>query len=111
MNAIYFRGGRTGDLIRLLDKNVGWQKELYGKTLAGSSAGADTIAKYYYNLDSLAVEEGLGMLPVKVLVHYQSGYNAPNVDWDRAYGELQIYKEDLPILALREGEFRIMEKE
>ena len=47
----------------------------------------------------------MGLLPIKVLVHYRSNYNAPNINWDKAYAELKAYGEDLPILTLAEGEF------
>lgn len=106
-HAVYIRGGETDTLIGLLNKNTGWQKELDGKTLAGSSAGADAIARYYYDLDDLELKAGMGLLPVKVLVHYRSDYNAPNVSWDKAYSELKDYKENLPILALKEGQFEV----
>lgn len=109
-NTIYIRGGKTDKLFKLLNQCEGWEKELIGKTLTGSSAGAMAIAKYDYNLDNLKLENGLGLVPVKVLVHYRSNYNAPNVDWDKAYSELKNYKEDLPILALAEGEFEIINK-
>ncbi len=107
-DAIYLRGGdNESDLIDLLKKNQDWQKELDGKTLAGSSAGADAMSKYFYDLDNLKLNEGLGILPIKVLVHYQSDYNSPNIDWEKAYEELKNYKEDLPIVTLREGEFKV----
>jgi len=109
-NAIYFRGGRTTPLMELLNKNKGWDKELDGKTLAGTSAGANMMAKYYYGLDSLRLREGLGLLLVKVIVHWRSDYNATNIDWDKAYSELKNYKEDLPIITLDEGQFEVITK-
>ena len=110
-NAIYIRGGISeAQLIAFADQSGDWVKELDGKTLAGSSAGADVIAKYYYSLDDLKLGEGLGLVPVKVIPHWRSDYNAPNVDWDKALAELKNYKEDLPVLMLREGEFRVITK-
>jgi peptidase E len=109
-DAIYIRGGRTDKLFKLLKKCDGWEKELNGKTLAGSSAGAMAIAKYDYQLDDLKIEEGFGLVPVKVLVHYRSNYNAPNIDWNKALKELKDYKEDLPILKLAEGQFEVINK-
>ncbi len=107
-NAIYIRGGASEKiLIELQGQSEGWQKELDGKTLAGSSAGAHAIARYYYDLDDLRVREGLGLLEVKVLVHYRSNYNAPNIDWNKAYGELSNHEEQLPLFALKEGEFTV----
>lgn len=109
VNVMYIRGGTTAALLEKLAQSGDWIKELDGKTIAGSSAGAMVIAKYNYNLDTLELSEGLGLVPVKVLVHYRSNYNAPNIDWDKAKAELKAYKEDLPILALREGEFKVYE--
>ncbi len=110
-NLIYIRGGTsTHALIALLKQSGEWQKELIGKTVAGSSAGAEAMATHYYNIDDLKLDSGLGLVPVKVIVHWRSDYNAPNVDWDKAYSELQNYKESLPILTLAEGQFEVYEK-
>lgn len=108
-DVMYIRGGTTATLLEKLAQCGDWNKELDGKTIAGSSAGAMAIAKYDYNLDTLKLSEGLGLVPVKVLVHYRSNYNAPNIDWDKAETELKAYKEDLPVLCLREGEFKVYE--
>src|SRR3989344_4720811 len=109
-NVIYLRGGRTEKLLKLLGQCGDWEKELSGKTIAGSSAGAHALSKYNFNLDKLKLDEGIGLVPVKVLVHYQSNYNAPNIDWNEALEELKNYKENLPTYTLREGEYVILEK-
>jgi len=107
-NAITIRAGSDESLADILGGNTEWEKELSGKTVAGSSAGANIISAYYYHLDVPRVSEGLGILPIKVMCHYKSDYNAPNVDWAGAYDELKKYGEDLQIIALREGEFQIL---
>ena len=104
---LYLKGGTTEQLVRALARSDRWRRGLNGKTIAGSSAGANAIAKYYYSLDGLALRNGLGLLPVKVLVHYRSDYNAPNVNWDKALNELKNYKEDLSVLTLAEGQFDV----
>ena len=71
-NAIYIRGGDTRVLMSVLAGVGDWVSKLKGKTLAGSSAGADLIAKYFYDLDYLEFGEGLGLLPIKTIVHYGS---------------------------------------
>lgn len=108
-DAVYIRGGSAEEyIVDLFRKNPDWIKELEGKTLAGSSAGADMMSKYYYDLDNLKFNKGLGLLPLKVLVHWKSDYNAPNIDWDKSYEELKAYGgEDLPIITLREGEYKV----
>ncbi|MBI3888826.1 Type 1 glutamine amidotransferase-like domain-containing protein [Candidatus Nomurabacteria bacterium] len=107
-DAIYFRGGETKLLLERLLKHKGWEKLLEGKNIAGSSAGAYMLSKYYYDIESLCIKEGLGLTDTKVIVHFQS----PNykVEWKKALTELKKYKEDLPIFALAEGEFKIIEK-
>lgn len=106
-DVIYIRGGSNDALREALNKQQGWVEALEGKTLAGSSAGANMLSKYYWSPDSLKCGDGLGVLPVKVIVHYGSDYNAPNVDWDKAEVELKVYREDLPILKLAEGQFEV----
>ena len=109
-DTIYIRGGSAEEyVVDLFRKNILWLGELDGKTLVGSSAGADLMSKSYYDLDALKLREGLGLLPYKVLVHWKSDYNAPNIDWDKAYEELKNYKDDLPIITLREGEYKVFE--
>ena len=79
--------------IRLADpekfiEQVKWANAIYfrgGKT------------RYYYGLDSLKLCEGLGLLPIKVIVHWRSGYNAPNI-------------EDLPIITMAEGQIEVITK-
>ncbi|MFA5022713.1 MAG: Type 1 glutamine amidotransferase-like domain-containing protein [Candidatus Paceibacterota bacterium] len=106
-DAIYIRGGASeAVLLELQKQSEGWEKELPGKTLAGSSAGAHAISKYYYGLDDLKIGEGLGLLSLKIIVHYGSDYNAPNIDWNKAEIELKQYKEDLPLIKLAEGQFK-----
>lgn len=106
-DVLFITGGAESKLRALLEKSPGWEKELNGKTIMGSSAGADLISKYYYNVDTLQIEEGFGLLPLKALVHYRSGYNAPNIDWDAVETELEKYKENLPVIKLAEGQFQV----
>lgn len=109
-NVIYFRGGITENLLEELNKQTGWEKLIQGKTVAGTSAGANILGKYYSALDTPSVKKGLGLLPVKVIVHYKSDYNAPNIDWDESYQLLQSTGEELPILALGEGQFEVIKR-
>ena len=107
MDAVYFRGGDERLLIDMMAGIPGWRESLAGKTVAGGSAGAILFCKYYFDLDAgSGIKEATGILPIKLLVHYQSDYNAPNIDWDAALAELTAYGEpDMEVLAIREGEF------
>ena len=107
-DVIFIRGGENEPLFKELRKHKGWEKELKNKTLAGTSAGANAISKYYYGLgEGGVVGEGLGLLPLKVIVHYRSDYNAPNIDWDKVDTVMEEYEENLDTVKLREGEFQV----
>ncbi len=107
-DVIFLRGGHTVALMEALNKNSDWMKYLDGKTVAGTSAGMDAISKYAYDIDTLELADGLGLLQVKSIPHWRSDYNSPNVDWDNALKLLKEYKEDLPIYTLGEGEFVVI---
>jgi peptidase E len=110
-DVIFLRGGYTQVLFKLLNKDTSWIKELDGKVLAGTSAGAEVIAKYYHVLSTNRIGDGLGLLSIKVVPHWNSDYSdetVKNINWDKTLKELKEYKEDLPIYALKEGEFIII---
>ena len=103
---LYFVGGDTARLIRGLERNPGWKKALESKTVMGSSAGADLLSTYNYDLEYFKCSSGSGLVPVKTIVHYESDNYTPPIGWRNAYKEIKKYKEDLPIWALHEGEYK-----
>lgn len=59
--------------------------------------------------------DGLGILPMKFLAHYESSYGSDDargpVDWRRGYEELKEYGDTtLRVHALKEGEFVVIEQ-
>jgi peptidase E len=107
-DVIFLRGGETELLMSTLKKSGNWIGELEGKTLAGTSAGGDVMAKYSYNLDTKELTGGFGLLPVKFIPHWRSDYNSPHIDWNEALESLKKYNEDLPVYTLKEGEFVVL---
>jgi peptidase E len=110
---IYLRGGHTQLLMELLSKNLDWTKELNGKVLAGTSAGGDVIAKYYTVLKTKRIGEGLSLLPIKFIPHWDSDYSdeeASNINWKEELNKIKHYKEDLPIYTLKEGQFKVFDQ-
>lgn len=83
-----------------------------GKVVASSSAGSDALSKYYWTCDWRQNLDGFNILPIKFLPHFKSAFGATDprgpIDWDTAYQELRAYKEDLPIYALEEGQYVII---
>jgi len=111
-DVIYLKGGYTSPLMELLSKDMNWIKELDGKVLAGTSAGADAIAKYYSVLKTNRIGDGLGLLSIKFIPHWMNDYSdeVRDIDWDGELKKIKDYKEDLPIYTLQEGEFKVFNK-
>lgn len=115
-DVIYLKGGSTQKLKEAFTQgqNVDvetWRKLLEGKTLGGTSAGVNVMSEYYYALSHGVIEQGLGLLHIKVLVHYQSDYPGPGFDWGKARQKLKSAAGDaLPIFALREGEIKVIKR-
>ncbi|MDP3964487.1 MAG: Type 1 glutamine amidotransferase-like domain-containing protein [bacterium] len=94
-DAVYLMGGDTTKLLMALRSVPKVTELLQGKTVAGSSAGAYALAKYYWSNDDASLGKGLGMLPMKIFAHFTP-------DKKIEYEKLAQYKENLPILALPE---------
>jgi len=84
------------------------------KVIITNSAGSNAMVKYFWTCDWRKCMDGLGILPIKFIPHYQSSFGSDDprgpINWEQAYKELKGYKEDLPIYALKEGEFVVFEK-
>lgn len=107
-NVVYFRGGMTSLLIESLRQMKGWERLLERKTIVGNSAGANALCTSSYGLHKLVVQEGIGLLPLKVLCHFRSDYNAPNVDWEVALDQLKKSQPKLPTRTLTEDQFEVI---
>jgi peptidase E len=107
-DAIFLRGGNTEKLLEFLRQDLSWIDFLEGKTLAGTSAGAEAIAKYDYDIEKLDIRRGLNLVPLKVIVHFKS--ESYKVDWEKAAEQLEDFGEKLPVHKLEEGEFVVVEQ-
>jgi len=86
-----------------------------GKTVASSSAGSNVLVEYFWTCDWRACRKGFGLLPIKFISHYKSDFGRDDprgpIDWRKAHQELEKYGDsDLPIHALKEGEYVIIER-
>ena len=105
-NTMYFRGGTTNLLTSAMREFPEWHTMLDGKVIVGSSAGANMLSRYYNGLDEPGVRDGLGILPLKVMVHYRSNY-VPGFDWEKAEQDMLNTAPELPLIRLRESEFHL----
>jgi peptidase E len=106
-SAIFIRGGSTPKLLEILKKYPEFKENLDGKTVAGSSAGAYAIGRYspFHDDESGGeVREGLGLLPLRVVCHFESPDLPPN---PRALSSLKNLAQDLELLLLRDFEWRV----
>lgn len=101
---IYFGGGLTKnmiDFLKAIPLDILMQ-HLANKVIVGCSAGANALAKYYFASHLQKVEEGLGILPIKVFCHYTEE-KEPQLE------ELENYGEHLTSFALPEDYFVIIQ--
>lgn len=76
-DAIYLHGGKTAKLMDALTKFSNIAQLLSRPVIAGDSAGANVLAQFFYSKNSTTVGKGLGILPFKLVVHYEDGTPNP----------------------------------
>ena len=92
-DVIYIIGGEETLCLKRMIKLKNLKNLLKGKVVAGSSAGAYVLSRYYYTRLRSRVENGLGILPVKTIAHYDKVKSAVNLKRLRNTGDnLKIYK-------------------
>lgn len=111
---IYFHGG-DDHLMQYWMKQFNVDKLFQDKVVATNSASSNMLVNSFWTCDWRQAMDGLGILPIKFISHYQSdfGHDDPRgpIDWQKAYEELAAYSDtNLPIHALKEGEFVVFER-
>lgn len=99
-DVIFFSGGRTAKLMEALKKYIGLDEVFEGKTIGGDSAGANFLARYFYSKNSQKIGEGLGILTVKILVHYIEGTPNPLADVEPDLETIFLHEYETKILKL-----------
>jgi hypothetical protein len=111
---IYFHGG-DDYLLQYWMKQFDLPDLFADKVVATNSASSDMLTAHYWTCDWRQCADGLAILPIKFIPHYQSGFGSTDprgsIDWQLAYDELVKYGDtSLPIHALEEGEFITIEQ-
>jgi peptidase E len=109
-DVVYFRGGDTPMLQKKLEEISDLKNLLESKIVIGSSAGSLVFAKYYYDQDYDQVFDGLNFLSVKMITHYKSIGEYAAMSGENKLRILEAHKEELPVHAIREDEFIIIDK-
>lgn len=92
-DVMYMRGGETNWLKEKLLKTPNLTELFKNKVIAGSSAGAYVLSKYYWGNDTNKLGDGLGIINFKTYCHYQPKDSG-------ILNKLTAYKEKLPLLVL-----------
>lgn len=113
-DAIYIHGG-DDHLVQYWLRQFDIPKIWEDKVVATNSASSNALSKHFWTCDWRKCMDGLGILPIKFLPHYQSAYGAGDprgpIDWEKAYNKLKEWGDkSLPIHALKEGEFVVIER-
>jgi peptidase E len=109
-DVVFIRGGSTLMLKNQLDKIANFSELIRNKVVAGSSAGAIVFAKYYYSNGRDQISHGLDILHVKIITHYLSTGEYAATSGPDKLKMLEDYKEKLPVYAIPETEFIVVEK-
>ena len=113
-DVIYFHGG-DDHLLQYWMKQFDLADVFKDKVVATNSASSDMLATHHWTCDWRSCADGLAVLPIKFIPHYQSDFGDDDprgpIDWQKAYDELRAFgSTDLPIHALKEGEYIVVEK-
>lgn len=101
-DVVYIHGGDTNVLKEKLRPLTDFAELIAGKTVAGSSAGAYVLSRYYYSNSKRVICEGFGMLPLKVFAHWSE-------EKQEERGLLEEFGEELPVYLLPVTEFVVIE--
>jgi peptidase E len=97
-DVVYFSGGVSLKLRENLKNYPDMKELLKGKIVAGESAGANVLCKYFYSPKAGEVFEGLSILPIKICPHFINDFQE----------KLDKFGPELEVLQLREYEFKVI---
>lgn len=102
-DVFYIYGGKFDGLKDTIGKINDFKAKIKGKLVIGSSAGSFLLCKYSlnsFNFQKTEINEGLGLLPLNVLCHFDIEKRA-----EEKVDKILKVAPQLPILTLDEGEF------
>ncbi|MDC1205317.1 Type 1 glutamine amidotransferase-like domain-containing protein [Candidatus Pacebacteria bacterium] len=106
--AIFVTGGDTTGLQNDIASKPDFLEAIKGKVYAGSSAGAMITAKYKYACSDDEVQEGLGWLPIRLMVHYGNPEFSSTEETKKV---IEKYDSSLELVLLPECEWQVKEIE
>ena len=113
-DAIYIHGGHVSALRETLAEHD-LSTIFSNKTVGTNSASSILMSAVGFDCYTRKPSKGLSIFPIKFIAHYGSDFGSDDsrgpIDWDAAYDTVKNYGDtSLPVHALYEGEFIVMEK-
>ncbi len=103
-NTIIIRGGSTDRLLSVLRNYPDLKETFTGKVVTGSSAGAYALSLLNYDKSTKKVRDGLGMVGVKTICHYQSETaEDPGIE---AEPVMRAVHPEIPLLILKDAQWK-----
>lgn len=106
-DAIYIRGGDTEKLLDTIKQYPTFVQSIQGKVISGSSAGAQLLSRYYSSSSEGGIHEGLGVLPIRIVCHYQSDLLPSKEDPLKLF---ENYQQELELIVLKDYEWKVFEQ-
>lgn len=103
-DALQLHGGSTNKLLAVLRTYPDLKPLVENKTVAGSSAGAYALARFGASHSAETVREGLGLVPLRVVCHYESPDLPPNA---ASVSALKNTAQNLELVLLKDFEWRV----
>lgn len=103
-DAVQLHGGSTNKLLTVLRTYPDLKPLVENKTVAGSSAGAYALARFGASHSEEIVRKGLGLVPLRVVCHYESPDLPPNA---ASVSALKNTAQDLELVLLKDFEWKV----
>jgi peptidase E len=113
-DVIYFHGGRTQNLLGVLNQFGDIEPYFKDKVVVGSSAGTNFLSKYYFSPKQNKIDVGSGIVPLNTIVHYGAADDGeisltPEA-WEEVVVKMKALVKDEELTLLPEGKFVVYEK-
>jgi len=99
-DAILIEGGDARQLLETLKQYLDFKEVIEGKVIAGSSAGAYVLSKYFYSNTEDKIFEGFGILPIRTICHYNGEQELIN--------RMDKYPKEFRLIVLKDYEYEII---
>ncbi|MEK7620757.1 MAG: Type 1 glutamine amidotransferase-like domain-containing protein [Patescibacteria group bacterium] len=96
-DVVYIHGGNTALLIKSMQKHPDFVEKIKSKIVAGESAGTYLLSKCFYSKSLQQIRDGLGVIPIKVICHFE----------DRNENKLDDCPDNLEKLLLKDFEHKV----